>query len=60
MNPPIPTQPCAICGVKTNETQSVIGVAHYKCFTKPRDLPFEFRRQLFEDAAKQEAKNDLG
>ena len=37
MNPPIPTQPCAICGVKTNKTQSVIDVAHYKCFTKPRE-----------------------
>lgn len=48
MNPPIPTQPCAICGVKTNETQSVIGVAHYKCFTKPREKCLKAK-----DAAKQ-------
>lgn len=34
LNPPIPTVPCSICGLPTNETQSVIGVAHYKCFAK--------------------------
>tara|TARA_R110000868_G_scaffold200778_1_gene448309 strand:+ start:98 stop:274 length:177 start_codon:yes stop_codon:yes gene_type:complete len=35
MNPSIPTEPCVVCGIKTNETQSVIGIAHYKCFVKP-------------------------
>jgi hypothetical protein len=35
MNPQIPTKPCVVCGVKTNETQSIIGIAHYKCFAKP-------------------------
>ena len=32
MNPPIPSVPCVVCGKLTNETQSVIGVAHYSCF----------------------------
>lgn len=32
MNPPIPTKPCIVCKVVTNETQSVIGIAHYQCF----------------------------
>lgn len=31
-NPPIPTLPCFKCGVPTNETQSVYGVGHYRCF----------------------------
>jgi len=34
MNPQIPTKPCVVCGVKTNETQSIIGIAHYKCYIK--------------------------
>lgn len=32
MNPPIPFVPCGYCGLLTNETQSVAGVAHYDCF----------------------------
>jgi len=31
-SPPIPTRPCCFCKVPTNETQSVFGIAHYKCF----------------------------
>lgn len=32
LNPPIPTAPCFKCGVFTNETQSIYGIGHYKCF----------------------------
>jgi hypothetical protein len=39
MNPSIPTAPCVVCGIKTNETQSVIGIAHYKCFLKQKKTP---------------------
>lgn len=31
-NPPIPSMPCFACGIMTNETQSVYGIAHYRCF----------------------------
>lgn len=37
-NPPIPTRPCFKCGVPTNETQSIHGVGHYKCFKEVDDV----------------------
>ena len=30
--PPIPTRDCFVCSVKTNETHSVYGIGHYKCY----------------------------
>lgn len=42
MNPPIPTRPCARCGIPTNETHSVHGVMHAECFkaVQPDDQDF--------------------
>jgi hypothetical protein len=33
MNPKIPFAPCFKCGKLTNETQSIFGTGHYKCFS---------------------------
>ena len=33
-NPPIPTMPCFACGIMTNETQSMYGIGHHRCFVE--------------------------
>lgn len=39
MNPKIPFAPCFKCGKLTNETQSVYGTGHYKCFSNAPEKP---------------------
>ena len=34
--PPIPKTPCFACGIPTDETQSIHGVGHMKCFKDAR------------------------
>jgi hypothetical protein len=48
---------CNYCGATDTDAAILFRCVCAGCYSK---LPFEDRRQVLEDAAKQEAKNDLG
>ena len=52
MNPQIPLRPCYKCGIPTNETQSVYGVGHIKCFQGKQEekrIPLEEVQKFYKD-----------
>ena len=53
-NPSIPVAPCFRCAIPTDETQSVYGVGHYKCFLlgtlkKGKEMTDQELEKLFKD-----------